>query len=159
RIRRLTRQRLALLTGTIAFALLAAVVFFRVDHRPTEARVRKFALSAGSTFPTPAISPDGRYIASIAGENHQTVLRIQYLDRFEVQDLSGSTGVKPYVFWSPDRRDIGFARNGRLWRAPVEGGTPSLICPLPDDYLGGSWSPDGRFIAFSIIRKGIYEIP
>lgn len=75
-------------------------------------------------------------------------------------------GFQMFAKFSPDRRYVGFVRNGNLWLHEVRSGTETpLTCDgkLPDllngisDWVyeeefqlrdGWCWSPDGRYIAF-----------
>ena len=62
-------------------------------------------------------------------------------------------------FWSPDSQFVGFAARNHLWKAPVQRSGPAPLCELPDSFFGGTWSPDGHSIVFSIDRRGVYEVP
>ncbi|MCD7971479.1 MAG: transporter [Candidatus Azobacteroides sp.] len=45
----------------------------------------------------------------------------------------------------------------RIYRLPIEGGTPQLVTPLAPSYLHG-WSPDGKYLAYCAERNGNYDI-
>jgi len=103
------------------------------------------------------LSPDGRQIAFASGGP----LRVRELDRLETRELSGTTGaIKP--FWSPDGTSIGYGLDGKLWRVPVSGGAPALICEAPDatwdQDAGGAWLPDGT-IVFSNGGSDLMRVP
>ncbi|MFN8588962.1 MAG: protein kinase [Candidatus Eisenbacteria bacterium] len=93
----------------------------------------------------PRLSPDGRAIAFTTRDSANR--NIPYLQRFGEPDahpIPGAEGANRFV-WSPDGHDIAFTRDGRLFRLPVAGGVPDLVCPAP----GGadlSWSTKGMIL-------------
>ncbi len=48
-------------------------------------------------------------------------------------------------------------RLSRVFTVPLKGGQPKLITPLGPSYLHG-WSPDGRFLVYTAMRNGQYDI-
>lgn len=44
-----------------------------------------------------------------------------------------------------------------IYTVPVEGGQPALVTPTGPSYLHG-WSPDGRYLVFTGLRGGDYDI-
>ena len=136
---------------------------------PTALRVRKFTLARKGTCATPAISPDGKYLAYLestpANEPSQSAgtagarrLWVQDLRQEEPVEISDTQGAQEWPFWSPDSESIGFAARNHLWRVASPKGVPSPICEISDQFLGGAWSPDGNSIVFSINHQGIYEV-
>jgi len=94
---------------------------------------------AGVTFGgPPAVSPDGRQIASLANVDGKTGLWIRALDSPNPRLLAGTEGaVSP--FWSPDSRYVGFGAEGKLKKIDVTGGPPLTISDAPS-LRGGAWN-------------------
>ncbi len=56
--------------------------------------------------------------------------------------------------WSPDGKSIVFAtfdddKHGQLWTVPAAGGEPKAFTTEPGEYLNPSYSPDGKWLAYS----------
>jgi Tol biopolymer transport system component len=64
---------------------------------------------------------------------------------------------------SPDHLQIAVSHHtyedeqSRIYRLPLQGGTPVLITPIAPSYLHG-WSPDGETLAYCAERNGEYDI-
>ena len=87
-----------------------------------------------------ALSPDGTHVAYIARRNQESA-------RLHVRDLrTGETRVLPSAdvalnpFFSPDSTQVGFIAGGKLWRAPVSGGSPFEIGSIDTSDRGVAWS-------------------
>jgi Tol biopolymer transport system component/DNA-binding winged helix-turn-helix (wHTH) protein len=147
--------------GVLAGAGLIAAVWgiVRVGRVQREPVLEKFAFVPLEGANSPVISPDGKHIAYVNGAGAQAKLWIQDLDRFEPREVGGSAGVLDFPFWSFDSRQIGFAVNHRLWRAPAAGGDATIVCEFPGHYLGGAWKPDGETIVFTVDHHGLYAVP
>jgi DNA-binding winged helix-turn-helix (wHTH) protein/Tol biopolymer transport system component len=103
-----------------------------------------------------AVSPNGRHIAFVSGDNSQ--LWIRDLDREEPRLLDGAYGNITF-FWSPDSRFLGFGSDRLLKKIPVTGGPAVTICPLPPSLsVAGSWSPDGETIVLSSGATPLQEV-
>jgi Tol biopolymer transport system component len=96
----------------------------------------------------PSFSPDGTHLAwstaagivvASADGTGQTTLPVRSFSR-------GFT-------WTPDGR-ISTVSRCRVLAHPIDGGTPTVVAPLPRCTGAGSvaWSPDGRFIAWATSR-------
>ncbi len=92
----------------------------------------------GSAF-RPTLSPDGRWLVYGTRHEAQTGLRIRNLgtgeERWLVypvqrddQESIADRDVLPGMAFTPDSRELVFFHDGRIWRAPVEGGDP---IPVP----------------------------
>jgi len=124
-----------------------------IPHRQYEITLPGLSLSQ-SSWTRPALSPDGKRLAYRIKNN----LMIRDLDSLEDrQVIGGERSTVP--FWSPDGEWLAFARNDKLWKAPVMGGQPEFLCDLPDrgKLMSGAWSTRNR-IAISIWRDGIFEL-
>jgi Tol biopolymer transport system component len=130
--------------------------------RPDGSRLRRLMRAAVE----PAYSPDGRRIAFV---------RPDARDRpwLFVAASSGSNarriGFGAHPSWSPDgrrlvvERGVGLNRVADLWLVSVSGGHAARLTRTPSlSERGPAWSPDGRWIAFSMVKSGrddIYVIP
>jgi hypothetical protein len=68
--------------------------------------------------------------------------------------------------WTKDGSSLIFSRGGKLWKIPVEGGTPTAIETGAAEHCGGSHglSPDGKWLAATCSMPGspearIYMVP
>jgi len=107
----------------------------------------------------PAISPDGRYIAFVHGEQGSSSIHLRELGaRSEIQTLPDSGGVITRLSFSPDGLYLYFVRTqGRegqngVFQIPVLGGTPRRISDsVARDFV---ISHDGRFAAIQRAEPG-----
>ncbi|MGH7477378.1 MAG: amidohydrolase family protein [Longimicrobiales bacterium] len=141
----------------------------------------------GSAF-RPTLSPDGRWLVYGTRHDEETGLRIRDLgtgeDRWLIwpvqhddQEARASRDVLPGMAFTPDSRSLVASFGGRIWRVPVEGGSPAEIpfrievdlALAPDvqfDYPVDDTptftvrqirdavpSPDGRRLAFSALDR------
>ncbi len=94
-----------------------------------------------------ALSPDGQYIAFVAGEGaggRVPRLYLRPLDSTDAQEIAGTDGAL-YPFWSPDSNSIGFFASETLYRVDVSGGPPQPLAPAPNPQ-GGTWGADGTIL-------------
>jgi len=60
--------------------------------------------------------------------------------------------------FSPDGREIAFVSTltgvPQVWRMPVDGGFPRQVTAFDDPIQAISWSPDGRYLAFTVYPQG-----
>jgi len=122
------------------------------------AQLTSFADSAVA----PAISPDGRMLAFIRGENTfigPGEVYVKLLPDGEPVQLThdGVPKMGPVVF-SPDGSRIAYAVHGRnTWTVPVLGGEPSRMLVNASGLTWIHGSPGGRGILFSnIVNEGIH---
>ena len=72
-------------------------------------------------------------------------LWLRDLDQVAPRPLDGTDGAS-IPFWSPDGTQIGFRKDGSLWRIPVGGGQPVLICDEASQFYPASWGDDGMIV-------------
>lgn len=150
------------LTGAGQFSVAAsgALLYLPDDperHHRTIARVA--ADGRATSLPLPprayqnlALSPDGRLIAASIPAEGKVDIWIGDLSRGTLARLtSEGTNVEPV--WTPDGRHVTYAsdRSGRLemYRHAIDGSAaPQRIFTQPFDAAPGSWTPDGRTLAF-----------
>ena len=105
----------------------------RYSMRPDDIRLRNDA--------SPAISADGSMIAYPGVDSSRTVrLYIQSLDRAQPTPIGTDAYDPNSPFFSPDGSQVGFVRQGRLWRVAVAGGSSQQICLLQGAWQLGTWS-------------------
>ena len=161
----LSKGKLRLLCAVFAVTALAllAVSFLYFRQTAPEAPLRRFAFTPESLQERGGwrvvISPNGRHIVYVAG-GEETKLWVRDLDREQPRELNSTEGGRA-PFWSPDSQFIGFATTRELKKISLQGGPAITLCPLPSPtFVGGSWSPEGNFIAFGSGNPSrIYEVP
>ena len=166
---KLRHRRIFSAVGSVA-AVCVAIAFFLHSQAPPPARPSKFAILPPGEFEAPVISFDGRHIAYVllhsndpttqrSGDAEETTRRlyVQDLDHEKPREIEGSEGAH-LPFWSFDSKFIAFAARNHMWKANVGAGTPIPICDISSEFLGGTWSLDGRSVIFSAHRQGIYEV-
>jgi len=95
----------------------------------------------------PAISPDGNWIAYVAGPQGEKHVHVRPVAGGRAVDVSqGLPGNHSWPRWSPDGREILFAGQEGLYVVPPTGGTIRRIVEHSPN--GACWSPDGRRIAY-----------
>ena len=164
-VRAPTQGRLAWLVAALCFVGMLALAFLYFRQTPPEAPLRRFAftppeaVAASASFDTNvAISPNGKHIAFIAGDEDRK-LWVQDLDQRRPRAIDGTEGaVNP--FWSPGSDFIGFAAGRELKKVSVRGGPVIRLCEMPSRlFVGGSWSPDSDSMVFSSGLPVLYEVP
>jgi len=106
-----------------------------------------------------AISPDGQTLAFVStGPQGRRVLHTRRLDAFRPTARQGTEGaVNP--FFRPDGAWIGYYADGRIMKAPTDGGAPVTVCETPPgDFRGGTWTDDGRIVFAPSISDGLYIV-
>jgi eukaryotic-like serine/threonine-protein kinase len=148
------------ITSLVVILLIGAAAYgiytFLSRARPTpfqNSSVHKIATTG--KIELVAISPDGKYILDVVGENGQHSLWLRNVP------TNSNTQVMPpepveysSVRFSPDgnylyfvRAEMGQAVN-YLYRAPILGGTPQKLVTDVDDNI--TFSPDGRSLAYKV---------
>ena len=96
-----------------------------------------YALEAGSSRQTFALSPDGRRLAFTAmdasGTGH---MFIRDLDAIDSRPLANSAGAY-HVFWAPDGRSLFLTARGSLRRSGLDDDSVQVVCDTPPLMLTG----------------------
>ena len=164
------KERLAWIAATIILllALIVALPFvigyFR--HGTTEVSATRLEIPASpkQALFSPSISPDGRrlvYSVLIGGKRQ---LWVRLLDSLTPQPLPGTdrtaalgfTPARP-VFWSPDRRYIGFFADSKLKKIEISGGPAQTLADAPTSH-GGSWNREGVIIFCPNATSPLYRV-
>jgi len=153
-----------LLAAVAVVAAAAAVaVVWSLTPGPSPAPLRRFELPAegphrsGVQGRLVAISPDGRRVAYA----EKGGIWVRDLSRLEARKIPVSADPS-FIFWSPDSAWVAYHAGGKIWKAPADGGSESVvIADAPGQYTGGSggtWGPDGM-ITLARGDGGLYQIP
>lgn len=122
---------------------------------PPEVPLVRFAFTPGGDVLDAVISPNGRHIAYVA----QGKLWIQDLDREEPRAIQATEGAQR-PFWSPESDFIGFSVGDELKKVAAAGGPAVSLSQRPSgNFVGGTWSPDGESIVFSVALRRLYHVP
>jgi serine/threonine protein kinase/Tol biopolymer transport system component len=163
------RGRWAWLLG--AFAVLiafAAGYLLRTPVQPTSEKndvVRvPIALSPGVEIPyNPtsrlAMSPDGRRIAYVGGDELERKIFVQTLDAGgSVEAVASSNGAFT-PFFSPDGESLGYLSGGDIQIVSLSGGQPRAVASGVSLTLGSAtWGRDG-WIYYTDATSGIHRVP
>ena len=107
----------------------------------------------------PQISPDGRWVAFVVGEqdmesnrNRSHLWLVPFLGG-EAKQLTRGQNSDQRPRWSPDSRSLAFVsdRSGesQIWRIPVEGGEAWQVTRSPTGASGVLWSHRGQRLLFT----------
>ncbi|MCP5118482.1 MAG: hypothetical protein GY953_47325, partial [bacterium] len=148
---RLRLQRNLLLAVVLLSLVALAAVWLREPVEAPQPGVRRFSITTSGMDATArtraAVSPNGRHIAFVAGEDRR--LWIRDLDREQPRQLDQTAGAA-VPFWSGDSEFVIFAASGELKKISVRGGAPLTICELPGSASAdGTWNPNHDTVVFS----------
>jgi serine/threonine protein kinase/Tol biopolymer transport system component len=156
--------RVLLAAGALVVLTLAAGLYLAfpraTDPTPPVADLRRYELTqltTSGTAYTPAISPDGRYVAYAQPEGDIPLGSIwirQIATPGSARTVAPEAGVVIGApTFDPDGEFLSFVRGlvgapmgAELWRSPFLGGAPKLLATDVSSPAG--WSPDGRQMAF-----------
>lgn len=118
-----------------------------------------YALEAGSSRQTFAVSPDGTRVAytamDVSGRFHAFVRDLNALESRPVANTVGAY----HQFWAPDGRSLFLSVNGKLWRTFLESDSHQVVCDIPVIMLNGVlvgptlWIST-RFMNFTVPASG-----
>jgi Tol biopolymer transport system component len=155
------RTRFILLAAAmlvIVASIIGTALYLARTHTP---QVLKFAVPPPehTSYPgTPAVSPDGKYLAfSASGPEGRRMLWLRPLDALHATVIPGSEGgFAP--FWSPDSQYIAFFADKALKKVRASGSTPQTICEAEGFAAGGSWNRDGIILFAPGLAGKLYRV-
>ena len=163
--------------GTVAAIAAAAGVGLAIglaitSLRPRPAPVDQAAIHFTQTLPTvvatpsavalsspdPALSPNGRHLAYVAGRvrGGDTVLWIRSFDALDARPIDGTDGAN-YPFWSPDSTSVGFFAGNKLKVLSLEAGRLREVCDAPNG-RGGTWNTQQVILFTAGVNSGIARV-
>ncbi len=148
--RRKIKFTLARIVGAI-FITTSLILSYLLFFQPTpEMYTNRFILSPSNNVTEirsvnwSRISPDGRLIAFRATDTlGVTLLWIRPLNSLEPYPLRGTEGITRQ-FWSPDSKYIAFFKDNQLYKTPITGGPPQLLCETFG--ADGNWGSAGYIL-------------
>jgi serine/threonine-protein kinase len=112
----------------------------------------------GSAPRNVAISPDGRFVAYLAGPPGHQKTYLRRIGELESQVIAELPMQAPQPFFSPDSQWLAFFDAGKLKKLAVDGGSPITLAEAPTP-RGGTWGTDGSIVFAPISRGGLMWIP
>jgi len=108
------------------------------------------------------ISSDGSFVVYSAieenpGPQAKPRLYLRRMDQSAAKPIAGTEG-GDNPFLSLDNRWVGFSADGKLKKAPVEGGVPSTVCELSSRFLGATWGRDNSIVIADGWTAGLSRI-
>ncbi|WP_420459518.1 S41 family peptidase [Neolewinella sp.] len=133
-----------------------------------EGDVQNLTQTPGIHETYPAWSPDARTVAYFSDASGEYALHLSRLDRDrrrQVREIPlAGTGFYAHIHWAPGGKHLAFVDNGRnLYVLEVASGEVTKVDQdvlyYPGDYrdLFGSWSSDGRWMAYSKVTATNFE--
>ena len=125
-------------------------------------------LTFSGSAQAPAWSPDGRYLAFRARGEGMSVTRSDGAGK--PQSLTQSKNLQVPWSFRPDGKRLAFFEEGPgtvydLWTVPLESddaglraGKPEVFLQTPADERYPSFSPDGRWMAYSSTESGTFQV-
>ena len=158
-------------TGVAIALLISLIAIVRTasdgSQRPLVSRFQVIlpqAFSPGGAGVPLALSPDGRILVYLGVDEEGPRLYRRGMDELEALAIPGTEGAER-PFFSPNGEWVGFVVEGSLMRVPVTGGTPILVCALPESqssgpplFAGASWGADDTIVIGSS-RTGLRRVP
>ena len=111
---------------------------------------------------SPAVSPDGQWVAFLAVEGGDVMLESMRVDGTERQRLTPGPGLRSMPRWDPDSNRIAYVQEmegvSNIYVVGIDGSEPMKLSSIPSAEVG-NWSQDGESVVFAARdgeQKGIY---
>jgi Tol biopolymer transport system component len=139
--------------GAVLLAVAGAAAL-ALTRRPPEARLGRrvqLTLSPGIEL-DPALSPDGKLVAFVAGPLSATRLYVRQVDGGTPVAITPEGGSARAPQWSPDGQRLLFSSGRGIQMIPSLGGVPRLLVVAPPgtSWIDAAWSSDGQSIVYSL---------
>ncbi len=145
----------------LAGAIAAFLLFPRSDGIPAPSNEWKQLTFFTDSVVYPTLSPDGRMLAFIRGDNSffgAGQIWLKLLPDGQPVELTHDATLKMSPAFSPDGSRIVYSAAGdpwNVWEVPVLGGAPRLLMPNASAL---SWVERGKRMMFSEIIKGLHMV-
>jgi Tol biopolymer transport system component/DNA-binding winged helix-turn-helix (wHTH) protein len=110
---------------------------------------RQLTFDSGNDI-SPAATPDGRYIVFASNRSGNFEIWRMGQDGSDLMQLTRTSGANPPSI-TPDSKRVIYLSSGSLYKIPIEGGEPTLICERAAGE--SSVSPDGTLVAYFSMGK------
>ncbi|MGA8311044.1 MAG: protein kinase [Terriglobales bacterium] len=154
--------RLGMVAGFVVLVLVAAAIgFYRYLGRnaapPTSTNWEQLTFFTDSVV-YPALSPDGRMLAFIRGDNPffgRGDIYVKLLPTGDAVQLTHDSVAKLSPVFSPDGSRISYGTVGPwdTWVVPVLGGQPEILLRNASSL---TWIDGGKHLLFSEIKQGLH---
>src|SRR5687768_9435298 len=155
-----THQRIAVaaaIVGVLVTGLIAGTIAFRRGGEPIVVGNTRQVTNAPGLEVHPALSPDGRMVAYIAGPWDRSRLYVRSIAGGRAIALTDSTADAYWPRWKPDGSALLYGSRRRNYVIPVLGGVPALV-PGLDTLLGCAPSNAGDRVACTHRESGALVI-
>lgn len=107
----------------------------------------------------PSLSPDGKFVAYVAGSPGEMRLFVRQVDGGAPVEVVREQVGQRFPFWTPDGKRILFQSARGIEIVPALGGTPRLLVAASGPaLLAGPIAPDGRSFIY-VLRDSLYVRP
>lgn len=154
-----SRRREMIAAGlALLFLVTSALILWLIFKPAPTAPPLRMEIIAPSTanviFSQAELSPDGRKMAFLVDTEGKKLILVRPLDS-PGQALPSTEGTGPEIFWSADSQFIGFSAEGKLKKAPADGGPAQIIANLPSTGVyAGAWNAEGIMLLGSEASPG-----
>jgi Tol biopolymer transport system component len=158
------RAQIAALLGALVLGAVVSGAIVRWLQPMPAASPRpasRLAIAVGPREVLPrnvAISPDGRYVAYLAGPSGNEKTYLRAVGAPEARVIAELPLQSPPPFFSPDSQWVAYFDAGKLKKTPVDGGAPVTLAEAPTP-RGGTWGADGTIVFAPISRGGLMWLP
>lgn len=149
--------------GAVVLALALLIVKLAMGPAANEYGVARLNITlppkqelAADVTQALALSADGKRVAYVAAESGVSHLYVRRLDQFDTVAIPDSEGAW-FPFFSPNGDWVAFFNQGKLKKAPADGGIPVVIGEMPA-FFGGTWTPRD-VIVVSVPNFGMATVP
>lgn len=165
RPRRSLQRRVILPVALAAGLALALFVAWGALRGRGARQVKISRLTANGIASHAAVSPDGKYVVHVAGEEGRHSLQLKHVATgSDTEIVPPGPGLFNSLTFSPEGDYVYFVKyenSGRVYRVPILGGLPHRLA-VDDVDSSVSFSPDGRWVVYVSESEGkrtLWKVP